>query len=61
MADKESSHVKSAPRSGKSMGVCKVCSNQFRLRRKTMHSSSKLLTGVICPACGAPKKPEVKK
>jgi ssDNA-binding Zn-finger/Zn-ribbon topoisomerase 1 len=61
MSEKESSHEKSSPRSGKSMGVCKVCGNQFRLKRKTKHSAAKLLTGIICPACGTHKKPEVKK
>lgn len=61
MSVKETSRVQSKPRSGKSLGTCKQCGSQFRLKRKTKHKASKILSGVICPACGAPKKVVAKK
>jgi hypothetical protein len=61
MSAKESAHVKSAPRGGKSFGICKKCGKQFKLKRITKHCSAKVLTGVICSACGTPKKPESKR
>lgn len=59
MSSKESVEQKSAPRGGKSFGVCRTCSNQFKLKRHTKHRSGKILKGVICSVCGTPKKPVV--
>lgn len=47
--------------SGRSFGECKVCGNQFKLKRKTKHSHLKILSGVICSKCGKPNPSTQKK
>jgi transcription elongation factor Elf1 len=58
MAIGKSVKPKTKVHSGKSFGSCKICGNQFLLKRKTKHRAAKLLAGVTCPICGTPKKPE---
>ena len=60
MSVKESMKEKLVPRAGKSFGLCKICGNQFKLKRKTKHKHDKVLSGVTCPECGKPKKPDMK-
>lgn len=59
MSGDEPARGASGPRGGKSYGLCKKCGNNFKLKRHAKHRASKILEGVICPACGSPKKPEM--
>lgn len=47
-------------RAGKSFGVCTVCGQKFKLKKKSKHNKEKIIKA-LCSICGVDKEKQSKK